>query len=176
MKIYYEKDANMKLLKGKKVAVIGYGSQGFAHSNNLKESGIDVMVGLRKGSKSWDKAATPVSRLLNLLRPRRRLISSWFWCRTSCRAGCTRRTSKAASGKGPTSPLRTGSTFISARSCGPRRERVHGRTQEPRPPGPLTVHQGRGRPGAHRSRRIHRKTPRTWRSLMPRRSDVPGRG
>jgi len=57
MKIYYEKDANMKLLKGKKVAVIGYGSQGFAHSNNLKESGIDVMVGLRKGSKSWDKAA-----------------------------------------------------------------------------------------------------------------------
>jgi ketol-acid reductoisomerase len=58
MKIYYEKDANMKLLKGKKVAVIGYGSQGFAHSNNLKDSGIDVMVGLRKGSKSWDKATS----------------------------------------------------------------------------------------------------------------------
>jgi ketol-acid reductoisomerase len=50
MKIYYEKDANLKLLKGKKVAVIGYGSQGFAHSNNLKESGIDVMVGLRRES------------------------------------------------------------------------------------------------------------------------------
>jgi ketol-acid reductoisomerase len=57
MKIYYEKDADMGLLKGKKVAVIGYGSQGFAHSNNLKESGVDVMVGLRKGSKSWEKAA-----------------------------------------------------------------------------------------------------------------------
>jgi ketol-acid reductoisomerase len=57
MKIYYEKDADMGLLKGNKVAVIGYGSQGFAHSNNLKESGIDVMVGLRKGSKSWEKAA-----------------------------------------------------------------------------------------------------------------------
>ena len=57
MKVYYDKDADMNLLKGKKVAVIGYGSQGFAHSNNLKESGIDVMVGLRKGSKSWDKAA-----------------------------------------------------------------------------------------------------------------------
>ena len=57
MKVYYDKDADQSLLKGKKVAVIGYGSQGFAHSNNLKESGVDVMVGLRKGSKSWDKAA-----------------------------------------------------------------------------------------------------------------------
>jgi ketol-acid reductoisomerase len=57
MKVYYDKDADQNLLKGKKVAVIGYGSQGFAHSNNLKESGVDVMVGLRRGSKSWDKAA-----------------------------------------------------------------------------------------------------------------------
>ncbi len=57
MKVYYEKDADQKLLKGKKIAVIGYGSQGFAHSNNLKDSGMDVMVGLRKGSKSWEKAA-----------------------------------------------------------------------------------------------------------------------
>lgn len=56
MKIYYDKDADQSLLKGKRVAVIGYGSQGFAHSNNLKDSGVDVMVGLRKGSKSWDKA------------------------------------------------------------------------------------------------------------------------
>jgi ketol-acid reductoisomerase len=57
MKIYYDKDADLKLLKDKKVAVIGYGSQGFAHANNLKESGIDVIVGLRKGSRSWEKAA-----------------------------------------------------------------------------------------------------------------------
>lgn len=56
MKIYYDKDADQSLLKGKRVAVIGYGSQGFAHSNNLKDSGVDVIVGLRKGSKSWDKA------------------------------------------------------------------------------------------------------------------------
>lgn len=56
MKIYYDKDADQSILKGKKVAVIGYGSQGFAHSNNLKDSGVDVMVGLRAGSKSWDKA------------------------------------------------------------------------------------------------------------------------
>ncbi len=56
MKVYYDKDANLKLIKAKKVAVIGYGSQGFAHSNNLKESGVKVVVGLRKGSPSWKKA------------------------------------------------------------------------------------------------------------------------
>ena len=56
MKVYYEKDADKNLLEGKKVAVIGYGSQGFAHSNNLKDNGVDVMVGLRKGSASWKKA------------------------------------------------------------------------------------------------------------------------
>ncbi|MDP2167571.1 MAG: ketol-acid reductoisomerase [Thermodesulfovibrionales bacterium] len=55
VKVYYDNDANLKALKGKKVAVIGYGSQGHAHANNLKESGMNVMVGLRKGA-SWDKA------------------------------------------------------------------------------------------------------------------------
>lgn len=56
MRVYYDKDANLDVLKGKKVAVIGYGSQGHAHANNLKDSGIDVVVGLRKGSSSWSKA------------------------------------------------------------------------------------------------------------------------
>lgn len=56
MKIYYEKDADLGLIKSKKVAVIGYGSQGYGHSNNLKDSGVDVVVGLRKGSSSWAKA------------------------------------------------------------------------------------------------------------------------
>jgi len=54
-KMYYDKDANMEFLKGKKVAVVGYGSQGHAHAQNLKESGVDVVVGLYAGSKSWDK-------------------------------------------------------------------------------------------------------------------------
>ena len=56
MRIYYEKDANLRLLKKKQVAVIGYGSQGRAHANNLNESGIKVVVGLRKGGPSWKKA------------------------------------------------------------------------------------------------------------------------
>lgn len=56
VKMYYEKDADLEVLKGKKVAVIGYGSQGHAHALNLKESGVDVCVGLYKGSKSWERA------------------------------------------------------------------------------------------------------------------------
>jgi ketol-acid reductoisomerase len=55
-KLYYDKDADLSLLKGKTIAVIGYGSQGHAHSLNLKDAGLNVVVGLYKGSKSWDKA------------------------------------------------------------------------------------------------------------------------
>jgi ketol-acid reductoisomerase len=55
VKVYYNGDVNEEVLKGKKVAVVGYGSQGHAHAQNLKESGFDVVVGLRKG-KSWDQA------------------------------------------------------------------------------------------------------------------------
>ncbi|MGE5238515.1 MAG: ketol-acid reductoisomerase [Chloroflexota bacterium] len=54
--VYYDKDANLDILKGRKIVIMGYGSQGHAHANNLRESGMDVTVGLRRGS-SWDKAA-----------------------------------------------------------------------------------------------------------------------
>jgi len=53
--VYYEKDCDLDLLKGRKIAVIGFGSQGHAHALNLHDSGCDVRVGLRSGSKSWDK-------------------------------------------------------------------------------------------------------------------------
>lgn len=55
-KMYYEEDADLNLLKGKKIAVIGFGSQGHAHALNLKDSGLDVVVGLYKGSKSVERA------------------------------------------------------------------------------------------------------------------------
>ena len=55
-KIYYQSDCNLSLLDGKTVAIIGYGSQGHAHALNLHESGVNVIVGLYKGSKSWAKA------------------------------------------------------------------------------------------------------------------------
>ena len=55
-KMYYENDADMSLLEGRTIGVIGYGSQGHAHALNLKDSGVDVMVGLYEGSGSWPKA------------------------------------------------------------------------------------------------------------------------
>ena len=57
MKRYYDKDADLNIIKSMKVAIIGYGSQGHAHANNLKDSGVDVVVGLRPGSNSERKAS-----------------------------------------------------------------------------------------------------------------------
>jgi len=56
MKVYYDKDADLSLIKGKNVTIIGYGSQGHAHALNLNDSGVKVTVGLRKGGASWAKA------------------------------------------------------------------------------------------------------------------------
>ncbi len=55
-KVYYDTDADLSLIRGKKVAVIGYGSQGHAHALNLRDSGVEVRVGLRPGGKSWARA------------------------------------------------------------------------------------------------------------------------
>jgi ketol-acid reductoisomerase len=55
MKVFYDKDCDLKLIKGKKVAIIGYGSQGHAHAQNLNDSGVKVTVGVRKNGPSWDK-------------------------------------------------------------------------------------------------------------------------
>lgn len=56
MKVYYDKDINQDKLKNRKIAIVGYGSQGHAHAQNLRDSGMDVAIGLREGSGSWDKA------------------------------------------------------------------------------------------------------------------------
>ena len=56
MNVYYDKDTDLSIIKSKKVAILGYGSQGHAHANNLKDSGVDVVVGLREGSSSAVKA------------------------------------------------------------------------------------------------------------------------
>ncbi|MGD9585342.1 MAG: ketol-acid reductoisomerase [Brachymonas sp.] len=56
MKVFYDKDCDLSLIKGKTVAIIGYGSQGHAHAQNLNDSGVKVVVGLRKGGASWPKA------------------------------------------------------------------------------------------------------------------------
>jgi ketol-acid reductoisomerase len=64
--IYYDQDAKPELIKGKKVAIIGYGSQGHAHALNLQDNGVDVRVGLRLGSKSWSKAESAGLRVMHI--------------------------------------------------------------------------------------------------------------
>ncbi|MCB1964172.1 MAG: ketol-acid reductoisomerase, partial [Rhodocyclaceae bacterium] len=56
MKVYYDKDADLSLIKGKQVTIVGYGSQGHAHAQNLNDSGVNVTVALRKDGASWNKA------------------------------------------------------------------------------------------------------------------------
>jgi len=57
MKVFYDKDCDLSVIKGKTVAIIGYGSQGHAHAQNLNDSGVKVVVGLRKNGASWPKVA-----------------------------------------------------------------------------------------------------------------------
>ena len=64
--VYYDKDADLSLIKSKKVVILGYGSQGHAHALNLKDSGVDVTVALRKSSKSWDKAKNAGLKVLEV--------------------------------------------------------------------------------------------------------------
>src|SRR5436853_6986571 len=64
--VLYDKDADVELIKGRKVAVLGYGSQGHAHALNLQDSGVDVRVGLRKGSNSWAKAEAAGLRVTSI--------------------------------------------------------------------------------------------------------------
>ncbi|MCL4184862.1 MAG: ketol-acid reductoisomerase [Burkholderiaceae bacterium] len=89
MKVYYDKDCDLKLIKGKKVAIIGYGSQGHAHAQNLNDSGVKVVVGARKGGPSWDKvkkAGLKVAEIADavkgadfvmLLMPDEHIASAW---------------------------------------------------------------------------------------------------
>ncbi len=64
--VYYDKDADLSIIQSKKVAILGYGSQGHAHAQNLKDSGVEVVVGLRKGSTSWPKAEAAGLKVLEV--------------------------------------------------------------------------------------------------------------
>ena len=66
MKVYYDKDADLSLIKGKKVTIVGYGSQGHAHAANLKDSGVSVTIGLRTGGSSWAKAVAAGHKVLEI--------------------------------------------------------------------------------------------------------------
>ena len=66
MKVYYDKDADLSIIKGKKVTIVGYGSQGHAHAANLKDSGVNVTIGLRSGGSSWSKAVNAGHKVLEI--------------------------------------------------------------------------------------------------------------
>ena len=74
--MFYDDDADLAVIQGRKVAVIGYGSQGHAHALNLRDSGVDVRVGLAEGSKSRPKAEAEGLRVLTWPTPSRRPTSS----------------------------------------------------------------------------------------------------
>ena len=74
-RIFYQKDCDLNKLKGKTVAIIGYGSQGHAHALNLHDSGVHSIVGLYKGSKSWAKAEKQGLEVMKQLRLLKKLIS-----------------------------------------------------------------------------------------------------
>ena len=81
-KIYYDQDADLALLKGKKIAIIGYGSQGHAQAQNLRDSGCDVVVGQREGSPNYEAAVKdgfkPVSAAVATRRPSRSAFVQLF--------------------------------------------------------------------------------------------------
>lgn len=76
MKVFYDKDCDLSLIKGKTVAIIGYGSQGHAHAQNLNDSGVKVIVGLRKGGACGDKAANAGLQVKEVAEPSRPPTSS----------------------------------------------------------------------------------------------------
>ena len=64
MKVFYDKDADLSLIKGKNVTIVGYGSQGHAHAQNLRDSGVNVTIGLRRSGASWaddNRLAEPIT-------------------------------------------------------------------------------------------------------------------
>ena len=86
MKLYSQKDVDKKALKGARIAILGYGSQGRAHALNLKDSGFDVVVGVRKGGASWKKAQARRPRGRRARRGGRAARTWWrCWCPTSRR-------------------------------------------------------------------------------------------
>ncbi len=66
LNVYYDKDCNIEIIKGKKVAMIGFGSQGHAHAENLRDSGVEVIIGLRANGSSWKKAEAKGFKVMNV--------------------------------------------------------------------------------------------------------------
>ena len=158
----YDDDADLGLLQDKTVAILGYGSQGHAHALNLKDSGVDVVVGLREGSESVEKAKCDGLRVesvadaasegdaVMILLPDEKQKAIWE--------------SDIVDGIAPGNLLLFAHGFaihFDQIDPGPRGRHRHGRPQGPRPPGAPPVRGGRGRSRPDgRAPRRHRQRPR----------------
>ena len=174
--MYYDQDADLGLLKGKTIAIIGYGSQGHAQAQNLRDSGCDVVVGQRPGSANYDLA---VKRRLQAGLGRRGRRGGRPGQHPPARRGPGRHLRPATSSRNlkPGQPAallaRVQHPLRPGRPARGRRQRP-GRPQGPRPPRPQRVRQGRRRPLPDRHRRgllARRARPSPW--PMPRGSAAP---
>lgn len=117
MRVYYDRDADVNLIKSKKVAIIGYGSQGHAHANNLKDSGVtDIVVGLRPESKAVAKAEAAGFKVMTPADAAKWADVVMVLTLMKARARCTRNRWKRTSSRAPHSPSPMVWPFTSASS------------------------------------------------------------
>ena len=118
--VYYAEDADSSIIRSKKVAIIGYGSQGHAHALNLKESGVDVRIGLRDGSSSKSKAEEAGLEVMSIADAAAWADVIMILAPTPSRRRSTTSTSPPTSSRATRSPSRTASTCASVGSRHPR--------------------------------------------------------
>ena len=116
---YYEQDGNLGLLKGKTVAIIGYGSQGHAHALNLRDSGVNVIVGLYPGSKSWAKAESAGLRVMTTAEAAKAADVMMVLVSDHLQADIYEKDIKPGLTAGKTLMFAHGFSFISRPSCRP---------------------------------------------------------
>ena len=158
-KMYYEKDCELSYLNGKKIAIIGYGSQGHAHALNLKDSGCDVCVGLRQGSKNWAKAEKAGLTVKTIPEAAKWGDIVMMLINDEVQAEVYKKDIAPYLDGGQRPGLRPRLQHpLSADRAPRRRGRVHGRPQGPRPHRPLHLcqRQGRALPGGRGAER-HRQ-------------------
>ena len=119
VKMFYDKDAKMSALKGKTVAILGYGSQGHAHAQNLRDSGVKVIVAERPGTDNFKLALKHGFKPMTAGEAVRGADLIVFTCRTRWPRTSTARRSPRTCGPGRRWASRTGSTSTTRRSCRP---------------------------------------------------------
>ena len=144
--VYYAEDADPSIIRRKKVAVIGYGIQGHAHALNLKESGVDVVVGLREGSSSAAKAEPRASSVMSIAEAADWADVIMLPLPTPSRSASTTSTSPHMT-DGKALAFAHGFNIRFDRIKPPGRRRDHDRAEGPRPPRAPHLHRGRRRAG-----------------------------